>query len=213
MGVYANFVAFDLETTGLDENKHQIIEVAGVKFTLEQQGKDLKPKIIDTFSSLVKPTMMIPEEASRVNGITNEMVEDAPDSAKVLKDFTRFCGLNTFLVAHNAEFDRKFLRHELLENQLMLPQNPVLDSLRIARKIMPEAPRHRLIDLAKRLRRQTGLQIEEGALHRALYDCEVLAAVWVALLRKRYIPKDLEMASFLKKIESTHGAPLFLTQK
>lgn len=210
MSQYAQFVAFDLETTGLSSDKHYIIEVAGVKFGLEIQGNEIRPVEVATYESLVKPPMMIPEEATRINHITNEMVDQAPAAKDVLQEFSRFCGLSTILVAHNADFDRKFLQKELMEHQLVLPQNPIIDSLKISRKIMPESPQHKLETLAKRLRRQIKLSLDSTNLHRALYDCEVLMEVFVAILKKRFLAKDFEMATFLKNVEKVHGPPMFL---
>ncbi len=198
---FATFVAFDLETTGLDAARNKIIEVAGVKFTLELKKDTYVAKTIATFESLVKPTMHIPEEATQINGISNEDVEDAPAAAGVLKDFSKFCGISTILVAHNASFDMRFLQAELLENNIPLIKNPVVDSLAISKKIMPESPSHKLGNLAKRLRRQMNIKLDSENLHRALYDCEILKEVFVAILRKRFKDKDLQMGTFFNSME------------
>jgi DNA polymerase III epsilon subunit-like protein len=87
---FATFIAFDLETTGLDPARNKIIEVAGVKFTIELKNGILVPKTIGTFSSLVKPTMHIPAEATQVNGICDADVDDAPSITDVLPEFTKF---------------------------------------------------------------------------------------------------------------------------
>jgi DNA polymerase III subunit epsilon len=210
MSQWPSFVAFDVETTGLDAEKNRIIELAGVKFTFEDNAGKLVVKVLDRFESLVKPDMRIPEDATRINHITNEMVEDAPPAIDVLQQFIRFCGLSTILVAHNAEFDCRFLSREIRENKIMGLKNPIWDSLKLSRKIMSEAPTHKLGDLAKRLRREISLQLESGALHRALYDCEVLAEVFTVLLRKRFTAKDLEYSNIIKSVEKVHGPSLVL---
>lgn len=208
----AQFVAFDLETTGLETSKNEIIEVGGVKFVLEVQGTGVTAKIQDTFESLVKPSMLIPEEATRINKITNEMVENAPPIGEVLQQFTRFCGLSTVLIAHNAEFDTRFLQAAFRRNPQLLLRNPILDSLKLARKIMPESRSHKLADLARIMKTTMGgnsIIINEN-LHRALYDCQVLMQVVICLLNKRFRSKDLELGSMLRTIEKVHGPASFI---
>ena len=210
MSVFANFVAFDLETTGLEVDKNEIIEVAGVRFTLELKNGHIVTKNIANFESLVRPNMRIPPDATAVNNITNEMVESAPNIGDVLKDFAQFCGISTILVAHNAEFDARFLAAALKKTSLMSIKNPILDSLKVSRNIMPESPNHKLVTLAKRLRRQIDVAFDESALHRALYDCEVLREVFVAILKKRLQPKDFELSNFLRAVEKVHGPSIAL---
>ena len=210
MQLFPTFIAFDLETTGLEYQKHKIIEVAGVKFTLELQGDNIVTKKIGTYESFVKPTMHIPAEATQVNKITNEMVEGAPGIAKVLEEFTQFCGISTILVAHNANFDANFLNNELNENKMSLIKNPILDSLSLSKKIMPEASSHKLGNLAKRLRRNMNLKVDSANLHRALYDCEVLMEVFVAILKKRFKAKDMQLSTFLSSMEKISVNSIFL---
>ena len=94
------FVVFDLETTGLRATESEIIEVGAVK---------VKNGLIhETFSSLVKPKNSIPEDATKVNGITNEMVEKAPTIEQVLPDFFKFVD-GAYLVAYNIDFDYSFI--------------------------------------------------------------------------------------------------------
>jgi DNA polymerase III alpha subunit (gram-positive type) len=113
-------------------------------------------------------------------------------------------------VAHNAEFDARFLAAALKKTSLMSIKNPILDSLKVSRKIMPESPNHKLVTLAKRLRRQINVAFDETALHRALYDCEVLREVFVAILKKRLQPKDFELSNFLRAVEKVHGPSIAL---
>lgn len=210
---FAQYVAFDLETTGLSSEKDQIIEVAGIKFTMEvvksKSGKEkIVNKIISTFESFVRPTMHIPQEATNINHITDDMVKDAPDVVITTKKFMQFCGQSSILVAHNAPFDTRFLRVVIKNNELMIPQNPILDSLRISKYIMPESPNHKLVTLARRLRKEINLNLDTGNLHRALYDCEVLAEAFTAILRKRLTAKELNLSNCMKSFDKIHGAPL-----
>ncbi len=99
-----DFVAFDLETTGLDASKEHIVEIGAVRF--EKRG------IVGRFSVLVNPGVPMPEAASKVNGISDAMLEGAPLIGEVMGDFLRFIK-GCVLVAHNATFDCGFVNAEL----------------------------------------------------------------------------------------------------
>lgn len=209
---FVTMVAFDVETTGLDPDKEEVIEIAGVKFTFEKKDGKLVTREIGQYGSLVKPGKLIPEEASRVNNITNQMVENAPEIKPVLQAFLRFCGLSSVLVAHNASFDAAFLGKAIRKQGLVMPQNPIIDSLKFIRKIMPEYASHKLGEIARKLGDQTGMALSKDELHRATYDCQVLKEVLCTCLRKRYQDKDLAMDVAVKSFESVHGQPLAFSQ-
>lgn len=99
-GKYPEFVVFDTETTGLSGSKDRIVELSAVRFV-----DGIPTEIFETF---VNPEREISPEVSAINHITNEMVADAPTIAEVLPSFEAFVG-NSPLVAHNLEFDIKFL--------------------------------------------------------------------------------------------------------
>ncbi len=202
---FISFVAFDVETTGLDPRNNEIIEIAGIKFTLELSAGKIISKKIAEFGKLIKPTMFIPEDSIRIHNITNQMVENAPPAKDVISEFMRFCGLSTVLVAHNAPFDAEFVALALKKGGLRIPENPIIDSLKITKKILVEAPSQKLGDLAKKLSSQININVKSDQLHRALYDCEVLKEVFCACLKKRFQAKDLGMDKALKSIESVHG--------
>ncbi len=212
MKLYAKFVAFDLETTGLSSDQDDIIEIGAVKFTVELIDGAFKPKKLSEFQTFVRPNMMIPAEATRINHITDSMVENAPPVGEVLKQFTSFCGLDTILVAHNASFDTGFLKTAYLKNPQLLPGNPIVDSLRIARTILPELPNHKLGELAAMLRKrnQISMNIASDRMHRAVYDCEMLMEVLVALLRRRIREKDWEMVNILQAVIRHSGEPAYI---
>lgn len=209
---FVTMVAFDVETTGLEPEKEDIIEIAGIKFSFEKKDGKLVTREIGQYNSLVKPGKLIPEEATRVNNITNQMVENAPEIKPVLTAFLRFCGLSSILVAHNASFDAAFLGKAIRKQGLVMPQNPVIDSLKFIRKIMPEYASHKLVEIARKLGDQTGIVLNRGDLHRATYDCHVLKEVLTACLRKRYQDRDLAMDQAVKSFESVHGQPLSFVQ-
>lgn len=95
-----DFVVIDTETTGLNVGGNDIIEVSAIRFV------DFKPSEI--FSTFLKPRKSIPVEASRINGITDDMVKNSPKFGQIKKSLEKFIG-NSPLVAHNAPFDLKFL--------------------------------------------------------------------------------------------------------
>lgn len=213
--IYSTFVAFDLETTGLSQSKDEIIEIGAVKFTVYDDNGIVRPKEISTFQSLVKPPMMIPDEATRVNHITNQMVENAPPINEVLKKFTVFCGQTAILIAHNAKFDSGFLHIAYTKHPQLLPGNPIADSLQIARSILPELKSHKLGDLAhmfQRIKGQIRLSINNDDMHRAVYDCEMLMEVFVALLRRRIRKEDWDISRILAAIQKNGSELAYLTK-
>lgn len=99
-GKYPEFVVFDTETTGLSPSKDRIVELSAIRFV-----DGLPTEIFETF---INPEREISPEASAINHITNDMVADAPTISEVLPSFEAFVGKSP-LVAHNLEFDIKFL--------------------------------------------------------------------------------------------------------
>jgi len=197
-------VAFDLETTGLSPLNDEIIEIGAVKFAFQKVGAKLEIVEKATFQSLVKPDRHIPEGATRVNHITDAMVANAPTAKEVLPNFLRFCGQSSLLVAHNGHsFDAPFLREACRRAGVPVPKLPVLDSLKISRNVMRESSSHKLSDIAQRLAAagEITLKVEQGELHRALYDCQVLAQVVGRLLMKALPEKDFSLDRFQKAAE------------
>ena len=201
------FVAFDTETTGLDKDHDQIIEIAGVKFTVDVRPDGrFAAEIVDEWESLAKPTMLIPKDATDVNHITHEMVENEPPIADVLEKFRAFCGQSSLLVAHNAPFDCAFVA---AAKPLPRFTQKVYDSLRIARAVHPEYANHKLSFIAKMLTREHKIEmppVDASRLHRACYDCEVLAYVFAGLLHDGMArPADLQISAAKPSIDRIHG--------
>ena len=212
---FSKFVTFDLETTGLSSQKDEIIEIGAVKFTVKVENGQVVPQKIKDFQTFVKPNMMIPAEATRVNHITDTMVENAPAVADCLRQFTAFCGQDTILVAHNADFDAGFLKVAYEKNPQLLPGNPIVDSLRLSRSILPELKNHKLGEMAMLFKRQQliSMKIDSGDMHRAVYDCEMLMEVFVSLLKRRLKEKDWEMGKMLPILAKFGCIPAFLNKK
>ena len=163
----SDYVVFDLETTGISCYKDKVVEISGVKV--------IKGNITDEFSSLVNPECHIPFPASQVNGITDDMVADAPLFDTVLKDFLEFAG-DLPLAGHNiASFDMKFIYRDSEKYYGMIPGNDYVDTLRLSGICLPELKHHALTDLAAYYGIST-----DGA-HRALNDCRMNQAVFEKL--------------------------------
>lgn len=156
-GYRPDYVVFDLETTGLSHETDKIIEISAVRVR--------KGKVRESFSTLVNPGRKIPAAASKVNGITDEMVADAPMIKSALEEFLLFIEQD-ILVGHNIHsFDMKFLNHAMEELYKRDLGNDYIDTLFMARSCLKELSHHRLVDLAAYFHIST-----EGA-HRALNDC------------------------------------------
>lgn len=152
-----DYVVFDLETTGVNVIKDDIIEISAVKV--------LGGKVADTFSTLVNPGRPIPYYATQVNGITDEMVEDAPDIREALADFLAFAG-DAVLVGHNIQsFDLNFVSNAAEGLFGKTVENDYIDTLHMARSCLPELSHHKLVDVA------SYFHISAEGAHRALNDC------------------------------------------
>jgi len=149
------YVAFDVETTGLGPRTHRIVEIAAVRFTCDAE--------LACWSRLVNPGRPIPASAEDVHGITDAMVRDAPAFASAYNEFTMFIADAT-LIAHNAPFDLRFLRAEALTCNRPFVTNQVIDTLRLARKLLPGRKSYALEQLTN------DLQLPTGPHHRALAD-------------------------------------------
>lgn len=161
------FVVFDLETTGFSPNVNEIIEIGAVKVK--------KGQITDRFARFVRPQNDIPPEIRKLTGITPEAVAGADGIGRVLPEFMDFAGKAT-LVAHNADFDTGFVRVGLSRLGLGGINNPVLDTLGLARALLPKLKRHKLKNLAE----EFGVPLERH--HRAVDDADATAAIFLKLL-------------------------------
>lgn len=145
-----DLIAFDLETTGLNANTDEIIEIGIAKF---RDGE-----MIDRFRSFVKPSISIPADITHLTGIHPEDVEDAPCFAELVPQLGEFFG-DLPVIAHNASFDMSFMRrHDMLDT------NPVIDTFELASIILPSSPRYSLYSLTS----TAGIKLENA--HRALDD-------------------------------------------
>ncbi len=168
----ADYVVFDLETTGFSPETNHIIEIGAVKV---QNGK-----IVDKFSTFVNPQVPIPFRIEQLTSINDSMVIDAPVIADILPEFMKFCE-GCVMVAHNADFDMSFIKKNC--QRLDIPCKPtIVDTVALARVLLPNLNRFKLDTVAKAL----GVSLENH--HRAVDDAGCTAEIFVKfieMLRER----------------------------
>lgn len=163
------FVSFDLETTGFISGVDRIVEIGAVRFN--------NGKADAVFSTLVDPEREIPEAASRVNGITNDMLVGKPTIDKLLNSFAEFCG-EDIIVAHNAPFDFQFLAADITKYESQAPKGVVLDTCVMARKVFPGLPNYKLGTLVQHL------DIPTTQFHRAEEDASYCGQLFAHIIKK-----------------------------
>lgn len=161
------YVVFDIETTGLSKEKEMITEIGAVKVA--------DGKIIDRFGTFVNPQRPISAEITKLTGITDDMVKDAPTIENVLPEFLKFCE-DTVLVAHNASFDTGFIRIAAERAGLGELHHTIVDTLELARALLPELNKHKLDIVCEHL----GVTLNGH--HRAVNDAEATAEVFIKFL-------------------------------
>lgn len=177
-------IYYDTETTGVRAEKDRIIELAAYDPVNDRR-----------FDRLINPQIPIPQEASAIHGITDDMVKEAPTFAEIGKEFIDFCDGEPILIAHNNDgFDKHFLAHEYKRHELEMPTWIMLDSLKWARKYRPDLPRHSL----QFLRQIYG--IEENNAHRAIDDVLVLYQIF------SFMVDDLPPETILKLLGDPGGS-------
>ena len=182
-----NEVFLDTETTGLSiQEDHRIVEIACI------ETKDLIPtkKI---FHKLINPERKVAEDASKINGYTDEMLKEKKKFKDIANEFLQFIE-GKKLIIHNASFDISFLNHELKKiNKKTLNIKDVVDSLEIARAKYPGVS-NSLDNLCKRF----NIDLSKRTKHNALLDCELLREVYINLTEQKEPSLDLkERTSFV----------------
>ncbi|MBM7694851.1 DNA polymerase-3 subunit alpha (Gram-positive type) [Peribacillus deserti] len=162
------YVVFDVETTGLSAVYDTIIELAAVKI------KD--GDIIDRFESFANPHHPLSATTIDLTGITDDMVENAPEVDEVITKFKEWSEDSIF-VAHNASFDMGFLNVCYKKLGFGKAANPVIDTLELGRFLYPEMKNHRLNTLTKKF------DIELTQHHRAIYDAEATGYLLIKMLK------------------------------
>ncbi|MDO4731959.1 MAG: exonuclease domain-containing protein [Bacillota bacterium] len=152
------YVVVDLETTGLDIEKDEIIEIAAVRVR--------RGLLMDEFHSLVRCSRPLTEEITALTGIDSSMLEGQPSMYALLPDFAEFVG-DAVPVAHNASFDSQFLQ------KYWQDERPWLDTLTLTQIAFPCLPAYSLANLCN------SLQIGNEQAHRALSDARATAEIFI----------------------------------
>ena len=162
----ADFVVFDIETTGFSPVNNRIIEIGAVKVS--------GGEIVERYSTFVNPQVPIPFEIEKLTGINDQTVMQAAGIETVLPEFLRFCK-GSVLVAHNAGFDMSFIMENA--DRLGLGREfTYVDTVGIARILLPHQAKHTLDAVAKAL----GVSLENH--HRAVDDAGATAEIFVRFL-------------------------------
>nr|MBC7244869.1 hypothetical protein [Chloroflexota bacterium] len=181
------YVALDLETTGLDPERDDIIEIGAVKFRDHQ--------VLNTWSTLVNPQRPIPYKVQKLTGITPQEVQQAPGLASVIARLASFIG-DYPVVGHTVGFDAAFLRKHGL-----LLRNPLIDTFELARILLPKLPTYNLATLAAIL----GIAPQEH--HRALPDAIAAKDLFLALV-ERGLQMDLAVLQEINRTAARSYWPL-----
>ena len=160
------FVVFDLETTGFSNKNDKITEIGAVKV------KNFE--IVDRFNELINPEKDIPYKVQELTGITNDLIKDKPTIEEILPKFMEFVG-DSVLVAHNAEFDIGFINQKCKEMNIEF-KNKSVDTLMLARILLPHLKRFKLNNLTKEL----GIPLHNH--HRAVDDAAATAQIFIKFL-------------------------------
>jgi len=179
------YTVVDVETTGLKPQGNGITEVCCLRV---EDGQ-----VVDRFSSLVNPGRPIPPFIQSMTGITDAMVREAPAFQDIAPSLLEFLG-DTVLVAHNAPFDLSFLNHGLYRGGYRNLHNPVVDTCRLSRRLLPGLPRASLDAVVQHL----GITVQHR--HRADGDAEATVQVLLRLLalcQEQGISSDVQLLEFL----------------
>lgn len=164
------FIVVDVETTGLDPEKHRIIEIGAIKVNRNSINHD-------TFQALIKIDGILPQKITEITGITAEMLaKDGQSIESAMSEFIQFAG-NLRLVAFNAPFDLGFLSNAARQLDIKI-ENPVSCALNMSRRAWPGLKNYKLETLAG----IGGLSTQGN--HRALKDCELTATVYMSAAAK-----------------------------
>jgi ATP-dependent DNA helicase DinG len=185
--VTATYVALDVEATGMDPERDEIIEVAAIKFRDD--------RVLDRWESLVRPRGSVPFNIALLTGLKTQDVKRAPLFSAVSEHLKAFVQ-NHPIVGQSPEFDIG-----MLESAGLRLKNPRYDTFELATILLPDLPAYNLATIAARL----GVSVPTQ--HRAMADVETTMAVFLALRQRLegYDPGTLDhLASFAR----VSGSPL-----
>ena len=188
-GLDDEYVAFDLETTGLSSAKDEIIEIGAV---LMKNGEE-----IDRFQTFVDPQMKLEKRITDLTGITDDMLRGAPKIEEALPAFLSFVS-KRILVAHNADFDTGFIRSAC--KKLGLPYSYTsVDTLVLSQNLMPQLNKHKL-DIVS-----NALSLPDFNHHRAADDartCGLIMARFCQMLSERGVQRISQINDDMTSLRS-----------
>lgn len=189
------YVAIDLETTGLDLTSDQIIEIGAIKFDEEN--------FYEEFSTLVNPNIQIPPEITRITGISQEDLRNAPQTHEIIDKLKDFIGDNA-LIVHNAAFDMEILKKKIFD-----VQNPYYDTYPLSQMLIYGMKSYSLESLAM------AFNLVHEPKHRALGDAKATAELFRTILKeiKNLSPETLKKINELNSKTSWHEKNLFMNAK
>lgn len=188
------FVVFDIETTGLSPLSCKITEIGAVLVKNDE--------VLSVFNTFVDPEMPIPEEITKLTGISDEMVKGAPKTEDAIKSFLDFIG-NRMLVAHNASFDISFIRKAATDYNLPFT-NAYLDTVSMSRFVNPDLKKHKLDTVAEYF------GLGDFNHHRASDDAEMCARIFYRMVAK--LENDgISTPAQMSEAMSDHTDPLKLS--
>ena len=164
--VLPDYTVIDVETTGLHYRHDRIIQLAALRIRNHQS--------VDSLCFIVNPGIPIPEQASKVNGFTDEMVKDKGGFIDHISELMNFLG-DDILLAHNADFDRQFIEYQIGES---LP-NHWIDTLSFSRQAVYDMRNYKLVTLYKDLCHKDPINA-----HDALADCKMTHEVFETIINK-----------------------------
>jgi len=176
-------IIFDTETTGFDPfSGDRLCEIGAIEMI------DKIPARGKVFHEYINPGRPMPESAFKVHGLSDAFLADKPAFADVAQAFLDFIGDDGILVAHNADFDKKFINWHLDDAGYdIIPNDRFTDTLVIAREKFPGA-QNSLDALCRRFE----IDNSHRSLHGALLDSEILAEVYIELCGGRQTGLDLD---------------------
>lgn len=160
-----SYIAFDIETTGLNPAENEIIEIGALKV---REGK-----VAERFMELVRPLSPVSQSITALTGITNEMVSSARGKREVISDFLEFCG-DDILIGHNVSFDYSFVKTGAAAEGFSFEKYGI-DTLKIAQKVLKDLESRSLESLCRYY------HIENRSAHRAYHDALATAKLYQTL--------------------------------
>jgi len=205
-------VVLDFETTGFSPEKSRVIEVGAARV--------IAGKVVEQYSKLCNPECVVPEIITRITGINTEMLKNKPPVGDVILELQKFIG-DYPIVAHNAEFEARFLSMEMKRlmdlqrfnaQEASISTNKFICTKILARHLIPQLPNYKLATLKEHIKfvPEPGHQA-----HRALSDVQTTVALWGymhhAILQQLKCPGKPVVHTF-NKVQAKHAAPLAVGQ-